>query len=117
MRSFFPKQVITSSLHFFFIKQNLSGNLQSVLSRCIGQKDYEIQKAFILLQYGFSNKGIILKVKLVMIPLPKNWITLSKFQGNSRTNFDFINFPVLSRIIKIPGFSRNFQDRGHHAKG
>ena len=64
----FPKQVIKSSLHFFFIKQNLSGNLQSVLSQCIEQKHYETQKAFILLQYGFCNKGLFLKVKLVVIP-------------------------------------------------
>ena len=38
-----PKEVIKSSLHFFFIKQNLSGNLQSVLSQCIEQKHYETQ--------------------------------------------------------------------------
>ena len=64
MRSFFPKQVITSSLHFFFIKQNITWNLQSVLSWCIEYKHHEIQKMFVLVQYGFFNKSMFLTVKI-----------------------------------------------------
>ena len=64
MRSFFPKQVITSSLHFSYIKQNLTGNLQSVLSWPVEQKHYEIQKMFILVQYKLSNKSMFLTVKI-----------------------------------------------------
>ena len=49
---------------------------------CTEQKHYEIQKMFILVQYEFSNKSMILTVKIPIIPLTKNGIGLSKFEDN-----------------------------------